>query len=428
MRLMVLFLIPLGGYCQNIMPLNVGDTLPSISFKNVFNNPGASISLNDYRGKLIILDFWNKWCIGCINSFPEMEKLQKNFGNKIKIFLVTTDSNEAVRQLFRRVKLPSLPIITGDTLLTNMFPHMTVPHHVWINSEGIVQFITDGYNTTENNIEKVLVGNKLTLNVKKEVNDFNHDVPFWQEGNGRLQKYVTGYSFAMKRIEENTSTNWSMSKDSVNKVIGFKFLNISLLELYKMAFGYSIYYSPYKHINRVVFDVPRKRNDFKPPTNYDSLNEWDKNNLVCFESKWMAVKDTLAFKHLQDDVNKFFPYSVKVEAREVFCYSLTLVPNYHFKKITNEKKMIDWNGDKFSLKNMPVSVLVESLNGMNIFDSIPVIDETGLEDNIDVTLINAFTDIKTLKGQLLQNGFVLEQKNKILKMLIISEKNNRAGN
>ena len=427
MRLMVLFLIPLGSYAQKIKPLNIGDTLPPIFFKNIFNDPGVSISLNDYKGKLIILDFWNKWCAGCVASFPEMEKLQKKFGNKIKVFLVTTDSDTDALKLFKRVKLPSLPIITGDTLLTNMFPHMTVPHHVWINPKGVVQFITDGYNTTENNIEKILQGNNLSLHFKNEVDDFNDNVPFWQEGNGRLQKYIACYSFGMKRIEENTSTHWSMTKDTVNKTIGFKFLNISLLELYKMAFGYSIYYSPYKHINRVGFDVSRNRNDFKPPTNYDSLDEWAKNNLVCFESKWMGVKDSLAFQHLQDDVNKFFPYSVKVENREVFCYSLTFVPNYIFKNPSDKKAEIYWEGDKFSLTHLPISVLVESLNGMNIFDSIPVIDETDFKDNIDISLINAFKDIATLEKKLLQQGLILKQKKKILPMMIISDKNNRAG-
>lgn len=421
MRLMVLFLIPLGSYAQKIKHLNIGDTLPPVFFNTVFNDPGVSISLEDYKGKLIILDFWNKWCAGCVASFPEMEKLQKTFGDKIKIFLVTTDSGKDVIKLFRRIKSPSLPIITDDTLLTNMFPHMTVPHHVWINSEGIVQFITDGYNTTENNIEKVLHGNNLALHVKKEVDDFNDDISFWQEGNGRLQKYITCYSFGMKRIEENTSTKWSMSKDTLNKTIGFKFLNISLLELYKIAFGHSIYYSPYKHINRVIFDVFRNRNDFKTPTNYDSLDEWAKNNLVCFESKWMAVDDTLAFQYLQDDVNKFFPYSVKVENKEVFCYSLTLAPNYIYKKPSNEK-MVNWDGEEFSLKNYPVPVLIESLNGMNIFDSIPVIDETDLKDNIDISLVNAFKDITTLETQLLQKGFILKQKMKMLPMMVISEK------
>jgi thiol-disulfide isomerase/thioredoxin len=422
MRLMVLFLIPLGSYAQKINSLDIGDTIPPIVFKNVFNDPGASISLTDFRGKLIILDFWNKWCVGCVASFPEMEKLQAKFGDKIKVLLVTTDSNGDVVKLFKRVKLPSLPIVTGDTLLTKLFPHATVPHHVWINTEGVVQFITDGYNTTENNIEKVLEGNNLALHVKKEVSDFNDHVPFWQEGNGRLQKYIGCYSFGMKRIEENTSTKWSMSKDTINKTIGFKFLNISVLELYKMAFGYSIYYSPYKHINRVVFDVPRSRNDFKPPTNYDSLDEWNKNNLVCFESKWMGVNDTLAFQYLQDDVNKFFPYSVKVENREVLCYSLTLVPDHIFNTPSDKTARIDWEGTKFSLIHLPVSVLAESLNGMNIFDSIPVIDETGFNDSINISLVNAFKDIGTLEKQLLQNGFILKQKKKILPMMVISNK------
>lgn len=424
---MVLFLIPLGSYAQNIKPLNIGDTLPPILFKNVFNNPGVSISLADYSGKLIILDFWNKWCVGCVASFPEMEKLQKKFGNKIKIFLVTTDSNEDVLKLFKKVKLPSLPIITGDTLLTNMFPHMTVPHHVWINPEGVVQFITDGYNATDNNIEKILEGKDLTFHIKKEAGDFNEDADLWQEGNRRLQKYITSYSFGMNRVEENTSTKWSMNKDTINKTIGFKFLNISLLELYKMAFGNSIYYSAYKHNNRIVFNISGKRDQLSPPANLDSLDTWAKSNLVCFESRWKETKDSVAFQYLQEDVNKLFPYSVKVETREVFCYSLSLVSNYNFKTNTNEKKSIEWIDDTFSLKNMPVSVLIESLNGLNIFDSIPVIDETNADINIDLTLINAFSDIAILKKQLLQNGLVLERKNKILKMLVIREKNNRAG-
>lgn len=424
---MVLFLIPLGICAQKTKRLTIGDTLPPILFKNVFNNPGLSISLTDYGGKLIILDFWSKWCVGCIASFPEMEKLQKKFENKIKIFLVTTDSNEDVLKLFKKIKVPSLPIIMGDTLLINMFPHMTVPHHVWINPEGVVQFITDGYNATDNNIEKVLKRIDLTFHLKKEAGDFDEDADLWQEGNGRLQKYIASYSIGMNRVEENTSTKWLMKKDTVNNTIGFKFLNVSLLELYKMAFGNSIYNSPYKHNNRIVFNIAGKRDQLSPPAELDSLDAWAKNNLVCFESRWKETQDSLAFQYLQEDVNKLFPYSVKVETREVFCYTLSLVSNYKFKTIVNKKKSIDWIDDTFSLKNMPISVLIESLNGLNILDSIPVIGETNADINIDLTLINAFSDITVLKKQLLQNGFILEQKNKTLKMLVIREKNNRAG-
>lgn len=422
MRMMVLFLIPLGSYAQKVKPLNIGDTLPPIIFKNVFNAPGTSISLKDYKGKLIILDFWNKWCSACVSSFPEMEKIQRKFDGKLKIILVTTDSNTDLVKLFKKVKMPSLPIATDDTLLKHLFPHITVPHHVWINQEGVVEFITDGYNTTESNIEKTLQGVRLALHVKKEVNDFNDELPFWQEGNGRLQKYITSYSLGMRRIEENTSGHWSMTKDTLNKTIGFKFLNTSLLELYKMAFGYSIYYSPYKHLNRVISVGSRDRNSFKPPTNYDSMDNWSRDNLVCFESKWTEVNDTLAFQHLQDDVNRFFPYSVKVENREVSCYSLTLLPGYIFKKSFDTKSGINWEGEKISFTNQPLSVLVETLNGIDLFDLIPVTDETNNDMKIDLTLSNALSDLGTLKKELLKNGLVLEQKKKIFKMLVIGEK------
>ena len=318
--------------------------------------------------------------------------------------------------------MPSLPIATGDTLLNNLFPYITVPHHVWINRDGVVEFITDGYNTTESNIEKTLQGNKLALHVKKEVNDFNDELPFWQEGNGRLQKYITSYSIGMRRIEENTSGHSSMTRDILNKTIGFKFLNTSLLELYKMAFGYSIYYSPYKHLNRVISLGSKDRNSFKPPASSDSMDNWSRDNLVCFESKWMEVNDTLAFQHLQDDVNRFFPYSVKVENREVACYSLTLLPGYIFKP-ADTKNSINWEGERISFTNQPLSVLVETLNGIDLFDLMPVIDETNSDMKIDLALNNAFSNIVTLKKELLKNGLVLEQKKRILKMLVISEKN-----
>lgn len=419
---MVLLLIPFASYCQRKTALNIGDTLPSIIFKNVFNDPGKTVSLSDYRGKLIILDFWNKWCHACLTSFPEMEKLQQRFGDTIKIFLVTNDSNGDLSRLFQKVKLPAIPILCNDTLLTNMFPHTTVPHHIWIGTQGKVQFITDGFNATENNISKVLEGENLALHIRKEVGDFKADDALWKEGNGRLQKYITGYSFGMNRIEENESTKWSLNKDTVNKTIGFKFLNVPLLDLYKMAFGNSIYRSIYKYNNRILFNLSDKGKQLRQPPNTENLFEWNEKNLVCFESKWLETRDSVAFQYLQNDVNKFFPYSVKTANKDILCYSLKLAFNKKIKKTDHEKPLIKFTDDAFILKNIPVSFMVESLNGISLFKDTPVIDGTNLNKNINIIMLGAFTDMVTLKQKLLENGFILEQERKILKMLIISEK------
>lgn len=421
MRLVVLCLMPLSSYTQISRHLEIGDSIPDLNFNKIFNKPKTSISFHDFKGKLILLDFWNKWCIGCVKAFPKIENLQQEFGDQIKIVLVTNDKKEDLQKLFKRIKLPDLPIIYEDVVLNQMFPHATVPHHVWINPNGIVQFVTDGENATKENILKVLQGQEVNLHVKREVNDFQDDASLWQEGNGRLQKYITSYSFGMSAIAENTSSKWSIIKDTINKTIGFKFLNVSLLELYKMAFGNSIYYSEFKHDNRVVFDLPENGNDLKISPHLDTLSKWAEANLVCFESKWKEIEDSAAYKYLQEDVNKFFPYMVRIEEREVLCYSLHLANNFNLQKSITKKAII-WDNEKFALHNMPLSVLVESLNGLNILETIPVINETNFYDNIDIGLEDAFGDINKLKVQLFKNGLLLTQEKRMLKMLVISKK------
>lgn len=424
MRLVVLFLIPLGGYAQTNKTFNIGDSMPLITFSNIFNEPGTSISLSDYKGKLIIIDFWNRWCGSCIEAFPKMEKLQKEFGDKIKILLVTTDKNEDVAKLFRRFKLPALTIVWGDTILNNMFPHIAVPHHVWINPDGDVQFITDGYNATAKNVSKVLDGKDVKLHIKSEGTDIDEDADLWKEGKGRFQKYINNYSFAMNKINEIESTGFTFIKDTVNNTCGFKFVNTSLLELYKIAFGGSINYQSkdFAQNNRVQFNVTDGYNFFEYPAETDSIPGWEEKNLICYESKWKIQNDSSAYKYLQDDANRFFPFSVKVEDKEVPCYILKKSPGFNGAKSTTTEKLFEYTDSSFILQNMPVSYITESLNHLKLFKNSPVVDETNYTANIDIRLVNGFTDIVTLKKQLLQHGLLLEEGKRKMRMLIIEDK------
>ena len=419
MRLMVLFLIPLGSYAQQKKTLNIGDTIPPLIFTNVFHNSGKPVSLDDFRGKLVILDFWNRWCHACVASFPEMEKLQNRFGDKIKILLVTSDADTDLVKLFKRVKLPDLPIIFSDTVLNKLFPHTTVPQHVWITAEGRVQFITDGYNATNNNIAKAIEGNTLSLHLKREVSDFNSDEPLWTEGNGRLQKYITAYSFGMNRIEENAATASLMNKDSANKTVGFKFLNIPLLDLYKMAFGNSLFNSVYNYNNRIIFDLPEKDNWLQRPASNDGLNDWAKKNLVCYESHWSAVNDSTAFLYLQNDVNKFFSFQVKVEYRQRTCYLLKVAGKQNAKKREKESVLSSETESELPANS---SILLENLNGLKIFENTPVFDETQHWKNTDRQLYNTFTDLKSLEKRLLKNGLVLVPSRRKVRTLVIGLK------
>jgi peroxiredoxin len=57
----------------------VGTTLPDFKAKNP---EGKEISLSDFKGKYVLLDFWASWCIPCRKEFPHLKKAYAKFKAK----------------------------------------------------------------------------------------------------------------------------------------------------------------------------------------------------------------------------------------------------------------------------------------------------------------------------------------------------------
>src|SRR5262249_55248013 len=104
-------------------------------------------------------------------SFPKIDSLQKKFGNKIQILSVTDEDKAMVTEFMEKMKaIKDLQITTvaNDKVLRLFFPHVVVPHCVWINAEGKVIAITDGDSVSEKNISAMLEGKLTKLPVKKD--------------------------------------------------------------------------------------------------------------------------------------------------------------------------------------------------------------------------------------------------------------------
>lgn len=80
------------------------DGVPEIELTNVDGKP---VKLSDYRGKIVIVNFWASWCNPCVEEFPSMMKLISQFKNDVVVFAVSEDDNrEDIQAFMKAMGLP----------------------------------------------------------------------------------------------------------------------------------------------------------------------------------------------------------------------------------------------------------------------------------------------------------------------------------
>ena len=122
---------------KNLIVYSEAKELKNIEFKNNFNE---IIKLNDYKGKLIILNFWATWCAPCREEMPYLDTLQSidKLGN-LKIFPINVGKEkiEKAEKFFSELKIKNLDIYFADTVkLANFFSLRGIPTSVIINKNG----------------------------------------------------------------------------------------------------------------------------------------------------------------------------------------------------------------------------------------------------------------------------------------------------
>jgi thiol-disulfide isomerase/thioredoxin len=157
---------------SNIMQLRVGDKLPKaiwdIPMEFYKNGQYTTETLSQYKGKIILLDFWASWCTNCIDALPKIKKLQETFGESIQVLLVnSTGSGETKAKIehtyaMNSLVLKGLPTIINDSLFKKLIPRSVLPSYSFINSEGQLCGITTAEMINEVNI-KGLMDRRLEL-------------------------------------------------------------------------------------------------------------------------------------------------------------------------------------------------------------------------------------------------------------------------
>jgi thiol-disulfide isomerase/thioredoxin len=358
----------------------IGDMMPRIAVKNIYNYKSSSLRLSDLKGKLLILDFFSTWCTACIKSLPALDSLQNRFAQKLQVIIIAGEPLEKIEAFRKKNKIFQsihLPVVTGDTILNKLFPHKLIPHEVWIDAGGIIKAITGDEEITEINVAAMIAGKDLNLPLKKDIMDFDYHKPLIADGNGGDETNLLYRSLWAGRLPGLPSGE-GHTKNS--NTVRHYFINHTALTLYWQALHFIS--------NRVILELKDADRYIYSP----GVSEyWKDTNLYTYELTIPARASKKEFQSLMiSDLNRYLHLSGSMELRTIKCYALVRHSNnslLNTKGLKPSLNLIDSLG-LWQFVNQPLSEIITILNNVNApSPGKPIIlDETGFTGNIDIEI------------------------------------------
>lgn len=409
---------------QEISELKVGDPIPaSLMSKplDVVNSPGGdnTLALRKYKNKLVILDFWETWCGVCVKSMSRFDTLAVNHSDKLKVFLVSIQEGNVVSPFLTK-KGSGLTAIVNGKFLSTYFPHKSVPHEVWIK-DGKVFAITGHEAVTEENIRMVLSGEKTSLAELRA--DFNYDSskPLLLNGNGgqpedlQYRSLITGYIDGIGGGGVHT--------DNENGSFRIRAINGDVMNLYQFALS-RIGDKSLSNDNRCIMECTEEK--ILPPKGLPAYDTLARGMYYCYELIVpVALKDK-APEMMIEDLNRFFGarYNINgvIEERMVNCW--TIIKKGSTGRLMSHSKTPKIISDvpgQIEYQRQPFSQIYKTLNHVYRGHPMPVVDCTGITDEVDFILPLGIENIADLRPYLNKYGLDLKQEMRELEMFVIRD-------
>ena len=101
---------------------------------------GRTVQLKDYRGKVVLLDFWATWCHGCKQEIPWFSEFQRTYGGKgFAVVGVSLDEGgwKVLKPFLADAHVP-YQMLLGDEATSQRYGIETMPDTFLIDREGRV--------------------------------------------------------------------------------------------------------------------------------------------------------------------------------------------------------------------------------------------------------------------------------------------------
>lgn len=409
-------------------PITIGEKVPDIVFNDVYNHHADTLRLADYRGKWVILDFWNTYCISCLKSFPKLDSLQREYNDEVQVIAVSSTNRQETETFFdthENVFRPDIPFITGDTLLAELFPHSGDPYLVWVNPQGKVIHLTAGYFLTRERLDLALAEGNARIPTRAKRTRYYEtpiDTTLVEEvaytSTLMHVNFHKGYRIE-KRRAPNEYTEWGTVKSLYQKLFQ---------QFDAIAFNA-------RQPNRTqiiaahpeLYDVPKSLKGEK-------YVDWMNRHAFFYQARTPLADSSRLFDWINADFERYFGLKATVELKIVDTWVLSFdgaenpiktsggsqehsffAQNPRHPTLDSVRRLVNLPYSHFSSY---ITRMVERLTNM------PCFDETGFSGNIDISFKGSSLDapsMKKLQAELKNYGMSLRREHKRLAVLVLRE-------
>ena len=136
----VLVFLGVVAWAVYVPPLHVevaGERAPAFQ---IVADTGRMVSVPNFGGKLLVLNFWASWCPPCVEETPSLSQFAQDFaGRGVVVLAISVDSSAEAYQRFMQSYKPRF-LTVRDSLIHRSYGTFVYPESYIIDSTGKVRY------------------------------------------------------------------------------------------------------------------------------------------------------------------------------------------------------------------------------------------------------------------------------------------------
>lgn len=122
-----------------------GSAAPSFQLNTL---DGSSVSLRDFRGQPVVINFWATWCLPCREEMPELiDAYQRHSDDGLVVLAIDAtlqDTLEDVAKFVEEFELPFAVLLDEEGKVNQDYRVLGLPTSFFIDADGVIQAVNAG--------------------------------------------------------------------------------------------------------------------------------------------------------------------------------------------------------------------------------------------------------------------------------------------